>query len=127
MTQQSHCWAYTPKKRKRKGKLLSHVELCKPMDCSLPNSSVHGIFQARTLEWVAISYSRGSPHPGIKPRPPALPGQFTTESPGKPMLSCLSCHKLCLVPLILLKFNLIFSLIIYPLSLFKVAKLPAFT
>ena len=31
-----------------------------PMDCSLPGSSVHGILQARTLEWVAISFSRGS-------------------------------------------------------------------
>ena len=31
--------------------------LCDPMDCSLPGSSVHGIFQARILEWVAISYS----------------------------------------------------------------------
>ena len=34
--------------------------LCNPMDCSLPGSSVHGIFQARILEWVAISLSRGS-------------------------------------------------------------------
>ena len=33
---------------------LSHVWLCDPMDCSLPGSSVHGIFQARTLEWVAF-------------------------------------------------------------------------
>ena len=31
-----------------------------PMDCSQPGSSVYGIFQARILEWVAISYSRGS-------------------------------------------------------------------
>ena len=34
--------------------------LCEPMDCSLPGSSIHGIFQARVLEWVAISFSRGS-------------------------------------------------------------------
>ena len=34
--------------------------LCDPMDCSLLGSSVHGIFQARVLEWVAISFSRGS-------------------------------------------------------------------
>ena len=34
--------------------------LCDPKDCSLPGSSVHGIFQARVLEWVAISFSRGS-------------------------------------------------------------------
>ena len=32
--------------------------LCDPMDCSLPGSSVHGIFQARVLEWVAIAFSR---------------------------------------------------------------------
>ena len=31
--------------------------LCNPMDCSLPGSSVHGIFQARVLEWVAIAFS----------------------------------------------------------------------
>ena len=37
--------------------------LCNPMDCSLPGSSVHGIFQARVLEWVAISFSRGSSRP----------------------------------------------------------------
>ena len=34
-----------------------------PMDCSLPGSSIHRIFQAKTLEWVAISYSRGSSQP----------------------------------------------------------------
>ena len=32
--------------------------LCDPMDCSLPGSSVHGIFQARVLEWGAIAFSR---------------------------------------------------------------------
>ena len=37
--------------------------LCDPMDCSLPGSSVHGILQARILEWVAISFSRGSSRP----------------------------------------------------------------
>ena len=41
----------------------SCLTLCDPMDCSLPSSSVHGIFQARTLEWVAISFSRGSFQP----------------------------------------------------------------
>ena len=41
--------------------LLSHLSrvrlCCDPMDCSLPGSSIHGILQARTLEWVAISFS----------------------------------------------------------------------
>ena len=39
---------------------LSCSTLCNPMDCSLQGSSVHGILQARILEWVAISFSRGS-------------------------------------------------------------------
>ena len=38
----------------------SHLTLCHPMDCSPPGSSVRGISQARILEWVAISFSRGS-------------------------------------------------------------------
>ena len=38
----------------------SCLTLCDPMDCSPPGSCVHGIPQARMLEWVAISYSRGS-------------------------------------------------------------------
>jgi len=37
--------------------------LCDPMDCSLPGSSVHEIFQAIVLEWIAISFSRGSSQP----------------------------------------------------------------
>ena len=37
--------------------------LCNPMDCSLQGCSVHGIFQARVLEWVVISFSRGSSQP----------------------------------------------------------------
>ena len=47
----------------KKVKLLSHVRLCDLMDCSLLGSSVHGIFQARILEWVAIFFSRGSSRP----------------------------------------------------------------
>ena len=42
------------------------------MECSPPGSSVHGILQARMLEWVAISFSRGSSKPGIKPGSAAL-------------------------------------------------------
>ena len=41
----------------------SRPNLCDPMDCSLPGSSLHGILQARVLEWVAISFSRGSSRP----------------------------------------------------------------
>ena len=43
---------------------LSHVSLfCDSMDCRLPGFSVHRIFQARILEWVVASYSRGSSQP----------------------------------------------------------------
>ena len=44
------------------------LALCDPMDCSPPGFSVHGILQARTLEWVAILFSRDLPDPGIEPR-----------------------------------------------------------
>ena len=46
------------------------------MDCSLPGSSLHGIFQARILEWVVTSSSRGCPDPRIEPASPALGGGF---------------------------------------------------
>ena len=41
----------------------SYLTLCNPMDCRPPGSSVHGIVQARILEWIAISFSRGSSRP----------------------------------------------------------------
>ena len=53
----------TEGRRKVKVKSLSRVQLCDPVDCGLPGSSVHGILQARILEWVAISFSRGSSQP----------------------------------------------------------------
>ena len=52
-----------PIPKKVKVKSLNRVQLCDPMDCSLPCSSIHGIFQTRVLEWVAISFSRGSSQP----------------------------------------------------------------
>ena len=59
--------------------------LCDAMDCSLPGSSVHGILQARTLEWVPISSSRGFSHLRDRTRLSCTArGFFTTESPGKP-------------------------------------------
>ena len=54
------------------GKLLQLCPaLCDPVDCSLPGSSVHGVFRARILQWVAISFSSGLSHPGI------IPGSLT--------------------------------------------------
>ena len=55
-----------------------------PMDCSPPGSSVHGILQARTLEWVAIPFSRGPPDPGTEPGPPLQADSGPSASPGKP-------------------------------------------
>ena len=45
---------------------------CDPMDRSLPGSSVHGLLQARMLEWAAISFSRDLSNPGIEPGSLAL-------------------------------------------------------
>ena len=46
--------------------------LCDTIDCSPPGHSVHGILQARILEWVAMPFSRDLPNPGIEPGSPAL-------------------------------------------------------
>ena len=55
------------------------------MDCSPPGSSVHGILQARILEWVAIPFSRGSSWPGIELGSPALQADsLLSVAQGKP-------------------------------------------
>ena len=54
------------------------LTLCDPMDCSLPGSSVHGIFQARILEWIAISFSRGSSQPRDQTQVSHIVGRFFT-------------------------------------------------
>ena len=57
------------------------------MDCSLPGSFVHGIYQARIQEWVAISFSKDLPNPEIESTSPPLAGEFfTTEPPGMIMV-----------------------------------------
>ena len=63
--------------------LQSCPTLWDPMGCSRPGSSVHGILQGRTLEWVAISSFRGIfPTQGLNPhlRSPALVGRFFTAN-----------------------------------------------
>ena len=67
----------------------SCLTLCDLMDCSLPGSSVHGIFQARILEWVAISFSRGSSWPRDQSRVSGIVGRrfviwATREAHDKP-------------------------------------------
>ena len=61
--------------------MLSHaLTLRDPLDASPPGSSVHGIFQARILEWVAISSSRDLPHPEMKLATLASAGGFFITS-----------------------------------------------
>ena len=58
--------------------------LCHPVDCSLPGSSIHGIFQARVLEWVAIAFSRGSSRPRDQTQVSHIVGgALLSEPPGK--------------------------------------------
>ena len=61
------------------------IRVCDPMDCSPPGSSVHEILQARILEWVAISSSRGSSWPRVWTHLSWIARRvFTTEPSGKP-------------------------------------------
>ena len=55
-----------------------YLTLCDPMDCSLPGSSVHGILQARILEWAAMPFSRGSSWPRDRTRVSWIAGRFFT-------------------------------------------------
>ena len=76
--------------------------LCDPTDCSPPGSSVHGILQARILEWTGLPYPlpEDLPDPGIKPTSPASPilqaNSLPLAPPGKPFLASESLIKFCL-------------------------------
>ena len=60
------------------------IQLC-PALCNPMDYTVHGIFQARLLEWVAVPFSRGSSNPGIKPRSPTLQADsLPADHPGSP-------------------------------------------
>ena len=59
----------------------SRPTLCDPMDCSLPGSSVHGIFQARVLVWVAITFSRRSYWPRDRTQVSCIVGRHFTALP----------------------------------------------
>ncbi|CAN0226235.1 unnamed protein product [Rangifer tarandus platyrhynchus] len=79
--------------------------LCDPVDCSQPDSSVHGIFQAKILEWVPKPSSRRSSQPRDRTRSPTLQvDSLPAELPGKPsippvhliispLIQCFSQHK----------------------------------
>ena len=78
----------------------SCLTLCNSLDCSPPGSSVHGILQAGILEWVAISFSRGSSQPRDRTRVSCIAGRFFTNwaTLMRILLSCSShsafyfCH-----------------------------------
>ena len=76
--------------------------LCDPMDCSLPGSSVHGISQARTLEWVAIPFSRGPSWSRDQTQVSCTAGGFftlwaTREAPLSLHVPYFSCTNRCAV------------------------------
>ena len=66
--------------------------LCDPMDSSLPGSSVHGVFQARILEWGAIPFPGGSSRPRGRPGSPALQADSLLSEPQgkKSLFKCFS-------------------------------------
>ena len=85
--------------------LQSCPTLCHPMDCNPPGSSVHGILQARILEWVAIFFSRGFSQPRVfepwvRTWVSYIAGRFftiwaTRKAPGK-MYLCLKYSSCCM-------------------------------
>ena len=75
--------------KSEKWKLLT-LTLCDPM-----GYTVHGILQARILEWVAVPFSRDLPNPGIEPRSPALQADSLPAEPqGKPKNTAVGCLSL---------------------------------
>ena len=79
--------------------------LCDPMDCSLPGSSIRGIFQARILEWAAVSFSQGSSQPKDLTQVSRIAGRhftyWTTREAIKnaaKLLSHFSRVRLCATP-----------------------------
>ena len=66
----------------------SCLMLCDPLDSNPPGcSSIHWTFQARTLEWFAISFSKGSSQPRIESRSPELQADsLPSQPPGKPQI-----------------------------------------
>ena len=76
-------WPRDQKKERKSEVTQSCPTLCGPVDCSPPGSSIHGIFQARVLEWVAISFSRESSWPRDRTYVSCIAGRCY-RPPGKP-------------------------------------------
>ena len=100
-----HSWYWLWKVKVRESVAQSCLTPWNPMDCSLPGSAVHGILQARRLEWVAIPFSRRSSWPKDWTRSPALQADFylislPSEPAGspdigynKPLFEYLACQQ----------------------------------
>ena len=74
------CWnCYTQYHKSEVEVTQSCLTFCDPMDCSLPGSSVHGIFQARILELVAVPFSRGYSQPRDRIQVSCRAGRFFTS------------------------------------------------
>ena len=76
----------------------SRLTLCNPVDCSSPGSSVHGILQARILQWAAIPFLRGSSWPRIEPESPILQADSLTSEPPGNMCKQVPQSNVCMVP-----------------------------
>ena len=100
-----HIWQSTAAAAAAKS-LQSCPTLCDPVDYSLPGSSVHGILQARILDWVAISFSRIFPIQGSNPglsaseadaltcEPPGFKADYNSSVPSKMTLIATMEHYL---------------------------------
>ena len=100
-----HSWYWLWKGEVKESVAQSCLTPCNPMDCSPPGSAVHGIRQARRLEWVAIPFSRRSSWPKDWIRSPALQADFylislPSEPAGspdtgynKPLFEYLACQQ----------------------------------
>ena len=82
------------KERKKESEVAqSCPTLCDPMDCSLPDSSVQRILQARILEWVAISFSRRFSRPRDRTRVSRIGGRCLTSEPPRKIIDTRDANK----------------------------------
>ena len=63
----------------------SCLTLCDSLDCSLPGSSVHGVFQARILEWIALPFPGDLSNPGMEPVSLGIPALQADSFPAEPL------------------------------------------
>ena len=90
----------------------SCLTLCDPMDCSLQCSSIHGFIQARVLEWVAISFSRGSSQPRDQTWVSRIVGRcFTIWATREVLITKVKCKRWHVASFIYVYFLLLYTLL----------------